>query len=163
EDIIADEHLAPQGVTAPSLENFLCQVNPHVCTRSKNRNLWSNTEATENYIDRGLTCEGGSLPKESKSLPKFVLCIPSIRLEPYDSVTTILFEGRGKKSLKEIVDKLGWCSSWNDECREVIRLLNSAYETKFVPDPGLLPKRFEGDLRLPVRGYRLVIEYADRG
>jgi subtilisin family serine protease len=153
-EVILNERLAPKGITAPSLEEFLCQINTHVCTQSKSINVWSNTYATKNYVDQGVACG-------DRSLPKYVLCIPNIRLEPYDSVTTILYDGRQGRPLKEVIDRLGGCASWDDTCRDLIKRLNATYEDKFLPGADFLPKSFSGELRVPVRSYRLVIEYSD--
>jgi hypothetical protein len=76
EQAVAEEQLAPRGVTTDSLDNFLCSVNRHICLKKQATNIWTNTEATKNYVGQGQDCA-------DSALPKFVLCVPNVRLESY--------------------------------------------------------------------------------
>jgi subtilisin family serine protease len=149
--VVADQRLAPKGILSQSFEDFLCRVNPHICTVKDGKTIWRNAAASRNYRDENINC--GDL-----SLPRNVFCLPNIRLEAYDSLTSIPYKGGGG-SLKQVVKKLGACEEWNDACRTLIRRLNRKYEDKFTTSDELLSKSFVGELLLPVRSYRLVIEY----
>ena len=43
EKVVQEERLTPRGVTALPTEEFLCQINPHVCVKAHGKNRWSNT------------------------------------------------------------------------------------------------------------------------
>jgi hypothetical protein len=152
-DIIEAEKLAPRGKVLEGLENFLCRVNRHICRTVNGKAVWSNARATVNYADDGKSC--GDL-----TLPKFVVCIPNIRLVPYPLVTTIEYDGRRDSLPQIVVSKLRGCDAWNDACRSIIRALNHQYDSIFVPETSqLLPATFAGSLRLLSEGYRLIVDY----
>ena len=154
DQVIAEERLAPRGITAGSLDAFLCRVNPHICVDLRVKSMWRNIPATRNYVDQGQACG-------DKSLPKFVFCVPNIRLEPYTQLVNEQYNGR-RDSLKQIViTKYRGCDAWDDACQTLIKRLNRQYEKAFVEGEQLLPRTFAGELRIPSQAYRLVVEYTN--
>src|SRR5258708_15044558 len=137
-DVIAAEQLAPKGTTSDSLDIFLCRVNSHVCKLGDTSRIWTNTTAEKNYVDQGLAC-GDPL------LPKYVLCIPNIRLESYLLITSIQIP-RDEGSLKQlVVDKYHGCEALDEPCEKLITGLNPEYQAIFSPKPG-------GRIRIPAKG-----------
>ncbi len=86
EKVVQGEKLTPRGVTALATEEFLCQINPHVCRKVHGRSRWYNTAATRNYA------AGSDLSCPNKALPKFILCVPNVRIEPYTVLYNFQFE-----------------------------------------------------------------------
>jgi hypothetical protein len=155
EKVVQEERLAPRGVTALATAEFLCQVNPHVCVKAHGRNRWSNTPATKNYeADDNVACP-------DKSLPKFVLCLPNVRLEPYSVLYNYQFDPRQDSLRGLVVNRFEGCDSWDDKCRALVRSMNAQYDAEFTTGPELVSPKFSGTLRLPGKAYRIVIRYAD--
>ena len=153
--VVHQEKLAPRGVTALSTEEFLCQVNPHVCTKAHGRNRWSNTGATRNYVaDNDLACP-------ATSLPKFVLCLPNVRMEPYSVLYNYPFDARRDSLRGLVINRFDGCENWDDKCRGLIKTMNVQFADEFNNTPELLPAKFNGELRLPGKAYRLVVRYND--
>jgi subtilisin family serine protease len=150
-DVIASENLAPKGIVTKTLEIFLCKTNPHICKESREIARWSNIPATINYRPDDTPCG-------SPALPKYIYCIPNVRLESSTFVATVGFNAKGESLSKIVVENLSGCENWNSECRSLIRSLNENYRQHFIDDDQLLPKSFNGPLKLPARSYRLVIQ-----
>lgn len=145
-DVIAEERLAPKRITSDSLDIFLCRMNPHVCKLGDNSRIWTNRTAEKNYVDRGLSC--GDRP-----LPKYVLCIPNVRLESYVLISSTQLPPDESSLEQLVVDKYHGCDALDDPCKKFIAGLNPEYQLIFPP------QKKDGRLRVPARGYRLVIEY----
>jgi hypothetical protein len=147
-DVIAAERLAPKGTTSDSLDIFLCRVNSHVCKPGDKSRIWTNTTAEKNYVDQGLACG-------DRLLPRYVLCIPNVRLESYVLITSAQIPPN-ESALKElVVDKYHGCEALDEPCKKLIAGLNPEFQAMiFSPKP-------EGRIRIPAKGYRLVIEYSN--
>ena len=155
EKVVQEEKLTPRGVTALATEEFLCQINPHVCTKAHGKNRWSNTAATRNYVaDTDLKCP-------DKSLPKFILCLPNVRMEPYSVLYNYSVDARHDSLRWLVVNRFDGCESWDDKCRALIKTMNAQLSAEFTTGPDLLPAKFSGKLRLPGKAYRLVVKYND--
>ena len=110
---------------------------------------------TKNYVaDKDLTCP-------DKSLPKFILCLPNVRMEPYSVLYNISFDSRRDSLRVLVVDRFDGCESWDDKCRNLIKTMNAQLSGEFTTTPELLPAKFSGELRLPGKAYRLVVKYND--
>ena len=159
EKVVQGEKLTPRGVTALATEEFLCQINPHVCRKVHGRSRWYNTAATRNYA------AGSDLSCPNKALPRFILCVPNVRIEPYTVLYNFQFDSRRDSLRGLVVNRFDGCDSWDDKCRALIRSMNAQYAAEFTTGPDLVPAKFSGQLRLPGRAYRVVIKYgseADR-
>jgi hypothetical protein len=148
-DVIAAEQLAPKRTTSDSLDIFLCRVNAHVCKLGDNSRIWTNTVAEKNYVDAGLSCGGDRL------LPKFVLCIPNVRLESYVLITSVPIPPDDGSLTQLVVDKYRGCDALDDPCKKLIAGLNPEFQQIF-------PQKKDGRIRIPAKGYRLVIEYSNQ-
>jgi subtilisin family serine protease len=154
QQVVAEERLAPRGVTADSFERFLCRINLHICVWKNERAVWTNAKADRNYVDRAEAC--GDL-----GFPRFVVCIPNIRFAAYDTIANVLYDGQ-QGSLKQlVVEKHRGCPSWDELCRAIVQGLNPDLQRSFTKDERLLPPSFRGEIDIPSRAYRLVIEYRD--
>jgi Subtilase family len=130
----------------PTLNQYLCQLNPHVCTvqheGKTTRVLWKNVKAPPNARSPGETCPD---PK----LPQYALCLPDISVHPYKTSLIRPYDPR-RQNLKEIVvNRTGGCADLDDQCKKVIRLLNQGGTGGVDP----FSPEFRGDLRLPVQAY----------
>jgi hypothetical protein len=155
EKVVQEEKLTPRGVTALATEEFLCQINPHVCRKVRGKNRWYNTAATRNYAadQDGPTCP-------DKALPRFVLCLPNARIEPYTVLYNFRFDSRRDSLQALVINRFDGCDSWDDKCRALVKSMNAQYAADFTEGPDLVPPRFSGQLRLPGRAYRVVIRYS---
>jgi hypothetical protein len=152
EDVIARENLAPRGVTSRSLDDFLCRVNAHICVAQKGKNVWKGTVATKNYVDEGKECG-------DPTLPKFVVCIPNVRLEKYMTISDISIDANHESLSNIVVTKFHGCDTWDQSCRDLIGSLNSGTTVSNVDQ--LFKSSYVGRVLLPIVGYRLVIEYSN--
>jgi subtilisin family serine protease len=155
EKVVQEERLTPRGVTAVPTEEFLCQINPHICVKAHGKNRWSNTAATKNYVP------SSDLKCPDKSLPKFILCLPNVRMEPYSVLYNINFDARHDSLRGLVVNRFDGCENWDDKCRALIKTMNVQLSDVFTSGPELLPAKFSGELHLPGKAYRLVIKYND--
>jgi subtilisin family serine protease len=146
-DVIAAERLAPKRTTSDSLDRFLCSINSHVCRTGGKSTTWTNSTAEKNYVDQGVDCG-------NKRLPKFVLCIPNIRLESYIVITSIQRPADEKALRDLIVDKYRGCDELDDVCKKLISGLNPELDL-------VISEKLEKRIRIPAKGYRLVIEYSN--
>jgi hypothetical protein len=156
EKVVQEERMTPRGVTTDSTDEFLCQVNPHACTRAHGRNRWNNTVATKNYVaaDDDLKCP-------DKGLPKFILCLPNVRMEPYAVLYNVQWDQKQDPLRMLVVNRFDGCDAWDDKCRDLVKAMNPQYSADFTSGPELLPAKFSGTVRLPGKAYRLVIRYND--
>jgi subtilase family protein len=155
EKVVQEERLTPRGVTALSTEELLCQVNPHICMKAFGKNRWSNTAATRNYTaDTDLACP-------DKALPRFILCLPNVRMEPYSVLYNVPFDSRRDSLRGLVINRYDGCDTWDDKCRALIKAMNVQHSAEFTSGPELLPAKFSGELRLPGKAYRLVVKYND--
>jgi hypothetical protein len=130
----------------PTLDQYLCQLNPHVCAVQNEgkttRVLWKNVKAPPNARSPGETCP-------DQKLPQYALCLPDVSVRPYKTSLIRPYDPR-RQNLKEIVvNRTGGCTDLDDQCKKVIRSLNQGGTggvDPFSPD-------FRGDLRLPVQAY----------
>ncbi|MDI1265753.1 MAG: S8 family serine peptidase [bacterium] len=146
-DVIANERLAPKRTTSDSLDRFLCRINSHACRTSDGSPTWTNGTAEKNYVDQGLECG-------SKQLPKFVLCIPNIRLESYVVITSVPNPADDKTLRDLVVGKYRGCDELDGPCRKLIAGLNPERNPAYTQMP-------DQKLRVPAKAYRLVVEYSN--
>jgi hypothetical protein len=153
--VIYKEKLTPRGITSDSFEQFLCRINSHVCVWQKGVSTWTNAKADKNYTELENLCG-------SKNLPKFVLCIPNIRLEPYIFISQISYSEKSKSTLSQlVVRKYKGCDAWDKGCQTLVAKINPQLDLleEARVESLALPATFSGPLNVPAKGYRLVVEY----
>jgi Subtilase family len=149
--VLIAERSTPQNVVSASFENFLCRINPHICTRAGGKAVWRNVAATKNYREGEREC--GDL-----SLEKYVFCIPNTRLEPYRIVVDVPYVSTSGSLQDLVVRTTQGCTTWDTTCQIVVKRLNREITSSFLPT-GELPSSFSGHIQLPATAYRLSIEY----
>src|SRR5262249_6605542 len=60
-----------------------------------------------------------------------------------------------------VTDKLEGCDRWDDTCITLLRALNSKIPSSDKQSMDILAPGFSGQIILPSRNYRLVLEYSD--
>jgi hypothetical protein len=104
------------GITQP-IDEFLCSINPHVCT-SKGRWLYR--------LSKGKTSHTSSC---SDALMPFEICSPTMEIEK--GLTLLLVDYNPKveneRKLAEIVvDQFGGCAAFDPKCKRLIEDLNKS-------------------------------------
>jgi hypothetical protein len=155
-EVLREEDLAPGGSVSQSLDVFLCTVNPHICTNNRGHPVWVDVPAEINYRPTGLKCP-------DRRLPRYIYCVPNIRLASFLYRTTHHYSSHDDHNLADyVVNKLQGCKTWDDSCISRIKLLNRNLASQFVPGTEVFAADFVGDIQLLQRGYRLVLQYADK-
>jgi hypothetical protein len=155
-EVLRDEDLAPDGSVSQSLDVFLCSINPHICTNERGHPVWVDVPAEINYRPTGLKCP-------DRRLPRYIYCVPNIRLASFLYRTMHHYSSRDDHNLADyVVNKLQGCTTWDKTCISKIKRLNYNLADQFVSGNEVFAADFAGDIQLLQRGYRLVLQYADK-
>lgn len=109
------------GITKP-IEQYLCDINSHVCTR---KHRWR-------FVSRPTSEEpGGHCPDDD--LARNQICAPAMQIKKGLTLLLVPYNSRidGDRSLSEIVRQLGSCDSLDSDCKQKIKALNSSEFTVF--------------------------------
>jgi hypothetical protein len=151
--VIAQEGLAPWGNIPKSFDAFLCDINPHICSRQNRAIIWRNIPIQATYVSPRKFCLDANLPQ-------YTLCLPNIRFESYSIISIVSVDG-WRKPLKKIVLNSHGCDKFDEGCIGLIRSLNPKLEREFETSGRGLRLGFTGRVRIPADAYRIVIPYSD--
>jgi hypothetical protein len=150
-EILVKEGLSPTAAVAKDFERFLCDENPHICTRRGGSTpVWSNQSAKANTpVETG---ECGS-----RALAKSIVCLPNVRMQTQRVFVDSRIDPSKTTLADHVLNVTRGCDDWNDSCRSLVELSNPKLDKR------LLLTRLKGgsmqDVTLPARIYRVPVEF----
>lgn len=134
----------------PILNQYLCGLNPHVCSRpgedKSSHVAWKNTKAPAGVFP---DAQPGAAECPNPKLPRYMLCLPDLTVDHYKTSRSLPYNAE-QENLKEIVvERTEGCLKWNAKCKKIIRSLNP----HLLNDVDALSRQYAGKLRLPVQAY----------
>jgi hypothetical protein len=147
-DEIFPDNIIPGGGISDRLLEYVCELNPHVCTEKTGHPVWSVRASTR------LNVETKACGDRSLALSKDELCVPDFKISTYPTAVSMDYDFT-KENLSRRLRDLGYCPSFDQSCFDKIITLNP-----WIWPDSLRRGAIRGVIKIPVDAYRLELRPA---
>jgi hypothetical protein len=162
--LLLEEKRIGELAASHSFLKYLCEINRHICSQEENKGSgtrFRNTKAPSGkVILEPFRCPSLSNSIDQQSappLPSYVICIPRVKYETYDTVSYVHHNAKTQR-IEDLIHKAGACDALDDKCRQYVANLNPHKSEHNNP----FSNTFAGSLYLPIVGYKLTLDVPSR-